>query len=64
MLSGFQGSINSLVDGANVFQGDVTAYTHFQANTGQLVDGVHPNDTGHAYLGGKWATAIATALGL
>ncbi len=64
VLSGFQGSINSLVDGVHVFQGDVTAYTYFSSHTSDLVDGVHPDDSGHAYLGAHWATAIATALGL
>ena len=60
----YQPKIDALVDGVHVFQGDTQAYDYFQANPSLLADGVHPDDAGHAWLGGQWAAAIALALGL
>ncbi len=57
-LVAFQGAINGLVNGTTIFQGDVTSFAHFQSNTAQMSDGIHPNDAGHAFLGAAWAFAI------
>lgn len=52
-------AIDSLVDGARIFQGDTSSYAYFQANTSALQsDGVHPTQAGSDYLGGLWAKAM------
>jgi lysophospholipase L1-like esterase len=56
-LQNYQTQLLSLVDNVNVFIGDKTAYTYFQANQSLLGDGVHPTQAGANYLGQIWATA-------
>lgn len=60
-LQAVQPYIDAMVDNVNVFQGDKTAYTYFQAHPSLLVLGPHPGDVGHAYLGGVDAVAIGAA---
>ncbi len=49
--------LNTLVDGETVMLGDIEAYTWFEENPDQLIDGVHMTITGYEKLGELWAQA-------
>lgn len=58
----YAAEMDALVNGSTILRGDRSGYAFFQAHTDQLVDGVHPNDTGAVSLGGLWATAALAVL--
>lgn len=60
LLQNYQTAIRNLVNGTTILLGDTTAYDFFEANQGLLIDGIHPNQTGHNDLGAAWALAALT----
>lgn len=58
----YQAAIDGLVNGTSIRQGDVEAYSYFQAHTSELADGVHPTATGSVDLAQLWANALAPIL--
>lgn len=58
----YQASIDSLVNGTTILQGDKLAYEYFAQHQSELTDGIHVTDTGANSQGLLWATAIDRAL--
>jgi lysophospholipase L1-like esterase len=58
LLLSYQEALDEIVNGTTIVRGDTLAYAAFEANPGWLVDGIHPNTTGHAQLGNFWSTHL------
>ena len=62
-MIGYMTQIDSLLSGATVLRGDVSAWTWAAANRGAygLADGAHFSPAGYALIGDFWAESIAKA---
>lgn len=62
LLQQYRTANAAIANGSTILLGDTASYAFFQSNPTQLFDGVHPNDTGYASLGGLWGTAFKSLL--
>lgn len=59
----YQPMLAQIANGRTVFLADTKAFYFFQANSGQLSDGIHPNSTGQTNLTGYWANGLRPVVG-
>jgi len=61
-LDAYVKELDKLANGSSIVTGDTKAYDYFKSHTDELVDGVHPTDTGYKALGELWAEALQPIL--